>query len=339
GGGYVNAFTGKELTCFYVHVLDEQLPTAVDILSDILANSLFDSAAMDREKQVILDEIRDVQDSPDELSHELFIQAVFEPHSLARPILGLPENILRFTREHLLDFIQTHYSPPRVLVAAAGQVDHRTLTRLIREKLTLPPGESCSDGGTPAPMVVKKRLQQRAIQQAHVCVGGRALPYRDKRRYPLSVLNTALGGGMSSRLFQNIREKHGIAYSIYSFADLLSDTGLIGVYYATDASRVDKALELVMNEFRALKEKPLTPVELQGIKTQLKGNIMLALEQVPNRMNRVAKTEIYLGDYVDIAEISRQIDAVTSRQVRDLTHELFDEENLTTMILEPNHQE
>jgi predicted Zn-dependent peptidase len=336
GGGYVNAFTGKELTCFFVHVLDEQLPTAVDILSDILANSVFEPEAMGREKQVILDEIRDMEDSPDEVIHELFAQAVFEPHSLARSILGPPANITRFTREDLLRFIQTHYSPDRVLVAAAGRVDHRTLTRLIREKLRLPAGEPSSDGGTPAPMVAKKKSQQRAIQQAHVCVGGRGFRYRDKRRYTLSVLNTVLGGGMSSRLFQNIREKYGIAYSIYSFADLLSDTGLIGIYFATDASRVEKALELVAKEIRALKEDALKSTELHGIKTQLKGNIMLGLEQVANRMNRVARAEIYLEKYADIAELSRKIDAVTARQIRDLTNELFREENLTTVILEPN---
>jgi len=339
GGGYVNAFTGKELTCFYVHVLDEQLPTAVEILSDIMANSLFEPEAMGREKRVILDEIRDIEDSPDELIHELFTQAVFEPHSLARPILGSPENIMKFSRDDLLRFIGTHYSPDRVLVAAAGRVDHRGLTRLIREKLRFPAGAPFSNGGTPTPAVPRRISQERAIQQTHVCIGGLGLRFRDKRRYALSVLNTVLGGGMSSRLFQNIREKHGIAYSIYSFADLLSDTGIVGVYFATDAARVEQALELVTKELHSLREIPMKTTELHGIKTQLKGNIMLGLEQVSNRMNRVAKTEIHLGEFVDLAEISRQIDAVTSRQVRNLTNELFDEKKFITMILEPNHEE
>jgi predicted Zn-dependent peptidase len=294
---------------------------------------------MEKEKRVILDEIRDVEDSPDELAHELFTKAVFEPHSLARPILGSPENVMRFSRDDLLRFIGTHYSPNRVLVAAAGRVDHRELTRLAKEKLRFPAGAPFSNGGVPTPAASRRLSQKRHIQQAHVCIGGLGMRFRDKRRYALSVLSTVLGGGMSSRLFQNIREKYGIAYSIYSFADMLSDTGVVGIYFATDAGRVEQALELVAKELCALRDFPLKAEELHGIKTQLKGNIMLGLEQVPNRMNRLAKTEIYLGEFIDLADICRQVDAVTSRQVRNLTNELFDEKNLITLILEPNSEE
>ncbi len=338
GGGYVNAFTGKELTCFYVHVLDEQLPMAMDILADILANSLFEPAQMDREKQVILDEIRDLEDSPDELSHELFTRALFKPHSLARPILGSPENVLRFTRDDLVQFIRAHYAPDRVLVAAAGRVNHRELVRLVQDKLQLQSEGSRPDGNVPPPLEPGEIREQRAIQQAHVCVGGRGLRYSDERRYVIFVLNTALGGGMSSRLFQNVREKHGIAYAIYSFADLLSDTGVAGVYYATDGSRVDKAFELVMAELRALRESPIAADDLQGVKTQVKGNTMLALESVATRMNRLAKMELHLGRFVDLEETGRCIDAVTGRQVQDLADELFSEDNLITMILEPTNE-
>lgn len=339
GGGYVNAFTGKELTCFYVHVLDEQLPMAMDILADILANSLFEPAQMDKEKQVILDEIRDLEDSPDELTHELFTRALFQPHSLARPILGSPENVLRFTRDDLLQFIRAHYAPDRVLVAAAGRVNHQGLVRLVQDKLQLQSEGSRPDGNVPPPLEPGEIREQRAIQQAHVCVGGRGLRYSDERRYVIFVLNTVLGGGMSSRLFQNVREKHGIAYAIYSFADLLSDTGVAGVYFATDGSRVDKAFELVMAELRTLRELPVGADDLQGVKTQVKGNTMLALESVATRMNRLAKMELYLGRFVDLEETGRCIDAVTGRQVQDLADELFSEDNLVTMILEPTSEQ
>ncbi len=337
GGGYVNAFTGKELTCFFVHVLDEQLPTAIEILSDILANSLFAAEEIEKEKQVILDEIRDLEDSPDELTHERFARALFASHSLSRPILGSPQNVSSFTRDDLLQFIGSHYVPNRVVVAAAGSVDHDRLIKLIEAKLQLPKGIPELDGVLPPAAASKQIREQRAIQQAHVCLGGRGLKYRDDRRYVLSVLATALGGGMSSRLFQNIREKHGMAYAIYSFADMLSDTGVLGVYLATDASRVDKAIELVHKELRDLRNVPLLPDDLKGVKTQLKGNIMLGLEQVSSRMNRVAKMEIYLGKPVGLAEISRRIDAVTERQVQDLADELFNEEKLITIILEPEN--
>ncbi len=337
GGGYVNAFTGKELTCFFVHVLDEQLPTAIEILSDILANSLYAAEEIEKEKQVILDEIRDLEDSPDELTHERFARALFASHSLSRPILGSPQNVSSFTREDLLQFIGSHYVPNRIVVAAAGSVDHDRLIELVEAKLQLPKGMPEPDGVIPSAAASKQIREQRAIQQAHVCLGGRGLKYRDDRRYVLSVLVTALGGGMSSRLFQNIREKHGMAYAIYSFADMLSDTGVLGVYLATDASRVDKAIELVHKELRDLRNVPLLQDDLKGVKTQLKGNIMLGLEQVSSRMNRVAKMEIYLGKPVGLAEISRRIDAVTESQVQDLADELFNEEKLITIILEPEN--
>lgn len=337
GGGYVNAFTGKELTCFFVHVLDEQLPTAIEILSDILANSLFAPEEIEKEKQVILDEIRDLEDSPDELTHERFARALFAPHSLSRPILGSPQNVSSFTRDDLIQFIGSHYVPNRVVVAAAGNVDHNRLIELVEAKLKLPKGVPEPDGVVPSAVASKIAREQRAIQQAHVCLGGRGLKYRDDRRYALSVLVTALGGGMSSRLFQNIREKHGMTYAIYAFADMLSDTGVLGVYLATDASRVDKAIELVHKELYDLRQTSLLSDDLKGVKTQLKGNIMLGLEQVSNRMNRVAKMEIYLGKPVDLAEISQRIDAVTERQVKDLADELFNEEKLITIILEPEN--
>ncbi|RPH93955.1 insulinase family protein [candidate division KSB1 bacterium] len=335
GGGYVNAFTSKELTCFHVHVLDEQLDEALDILSDILLNSMYDPQEMEKEKQVILDEIRDHEDMPDDVAHERFVRALFEPHPLARPILGPPANVRAFTRNGLLKFVKRNYVPARILVAAAGHVNHAHLVRRVRSIL-----EFGRDNHFPAEKRMGRltsRLDRhhRAIQQAHMVLGTRALSYGDRERFTLSVMNTILGGGMSSRLFQNIREKHGVAYSVYSFAEMFGDTGLWGVYLATDPDRVDRAREMVLNELRIIRETPLTKHELEGVKTQLKGSVMLSLESVSNRMMRLGRMELYLGRYHSLEDVSRQIDAVTTRKVQDLANELLTEKKLVTTIVEP----
>jgi predicted Zn-dependent peptidase len=335
GGGFINAFTGKELTCFYVHVLDEQLPTALDLLADILRDSVYDPAEIEKEKQVILDEIRDHEDMPDDLVFEFFMDELYAPHPLARPILGPPENVRSFSRDNLLEFMSRHYVPRRMVVAASGNIKHRSLVNLVDRKLdfVLRHRVPKIDGMTP----IKKGFHRhpRPIQQSHMVIGTRALPYSAKDRFPMLVMNTVLGGGMSSRLFQNIREKHGIAYSIYSFAEGMADTGYWGVYLATEPSKLDRARELVMKELAEMRETPITKDELESVRTQLKGNVMLGLESVSSRMMRLAKMEIYLGRYVSIEEVSRLIDAVTAKRVQTLAAKLFQEDQLITTVVEP----
>lgn len=336
GGGHINAFTGKELTCFYVHVLDEQLPTAVDLLTDILQNSVYDPAEMEKEKQVILDEIRDHEDMPDDVVHENFVGQVYKDHPLARPILGPPKNVSSFTREDIQGFMKEHYNPYRIVVAAAGNVKHSQLEKLIGASLAAK-GKRVKSASQPF-----KKLEpgfernSRAIQQAHMLMGGRSIEYKSKDRVAVSMLNTVLGGGMSSRLFQNIREKHGIAYAVYSYNDSLSDTGYYGVYLATDKQRVDRAREMVIKELVDLKERPLTKSELEEIKIQYKGGLMLGLENTSSRMMRLARMEIYQGRYVPLDEISARIDAVTPKRIQIMANQLFDEKNIVTTLLEPN---
>jgi predicted Zn-dependent peptidase len=335
GGGYINAFTSKEITCFHVHVLDERLPGALEILTDILQHSLFDAAEMEKEKQVVLDEIRDHEDMPDDVAHEQFVRLLFEPHPLSRPILGPPENVKAFSRARVLKFVKEHYVPSRVVVAAAGHVNHARLVEEIEATLRFKPSGAPPREKAVGRLTPKVERQQRPIQQAHMVIGTRGLAYKDMDRFSLSVLNTILGGGMSSRLFQNIREKHGVAYSIYSFAEMFSDTGIWGIYLATDSDRVDKARDLVMKELQALRDTPLTADELEGVKTQLKGNIMLGLENVSSRMMRLGRLEIYLGRYHTLEDVSRQIDEVTPQRVRDLANTLLLEKNLVTAVVEP----
>jgi predicted Zn-dependent peptidase len=335
GGGYINAFTGKELTCFYVHVLDEQLPVAFGILSDILRNSVYDPQEMEKEKRVILDEIRDHEDMPDDLVHEYFVREVYKSHALARPILGPPENVRRFSRDDLTRFVNCHYANKRLLVVAAGNVQHERLVKMVEKGLGLSIESGAPKLEKASPLHSKLKRYRKSIQQAHMVIGSRSVPYHSKDRLAVAMLNTVLGGGMSSRLFQNIREKHGMAYAIYSFSEALTDTGYWGIYLATDPARLSKARNLVLKELEALRFTPIIKSELNEVKTQFKGGLALGLENVSSRMMRLARMEIYLKRFVPLDEISELIDSVTAHRLQRLANDLFDSDCLVTTIVEP----
>ena len=335
GGGVINAFTGKELTCFYVHVLDEKLPEAFDLLADILRNSLYDPGEIEKEKQVILDEIRDHEDMPDDVAHECFMKTLFQDHALARPILGSPDNVRSFSRERLLKFIGAHYTPTRVVVAAAGNVRHAGLLRQVERSLSLPRAKRALADRRIAPIRPVMERHPRPIQQAHMLIGTRGLPYAHRDRFTLSVLSTLLGGGMSSRLFQNIREKHGVAYAIYSFSEMMRDTGVWATYLATDPERVDRARDLVLAELKSLRDHGAPADEVEGVKTQIKGNIMLGLENVSSRMMRLGRMEVYLRRFHTLDDVIHQIDRVTPRALHSLADRLLDEKKFITTIVEP----
>ena len=338
GGGFINAFTGRELTCFYVHVLDEQLPQAFEILADILANSVFDPAEIEKEKQIVLDEIRDHEDMPDDVAHEFFVKEIFGKHPLARPILGSPSNVRGFNRNLMVNFIERQYVPTGVVVAAAGNITHQALLKLAKDRLKFSPGRRSRSTEKIGDLVPRTKRHGRPIQQAHMIIGSRGLAFNSPERFTLSVMNTVLGGGMSSRLFQNIREKHGIAYSVYSFSEALGDTGLIGVYLATDKDRLNRARDMVLDEFHRLRDVPVSREEIEGVKTQIKGNIMLGMESVSNRMMRLARMEIYLRRYSSLEEVSRHIDGVTPKGVQALARQLLPVNRLITMIVEPERK-
>lgn len=338
-GGHLNAFTSKELTCYYAHILDEHLPIAVDVIADILLNSIFDNTEMEKEKQVILEEINNLVDTPEEWIHELFLNDLFPKHPLGFSIIGTRDNVLKFDRETVLDYISKNYTSDRIIIAAAGNINHQQLVRLVEEKFNNINISGFRNYLSPGGASHGKRIIENGGIQAHVCLGTQSYSYEDSKKFGLLVLNTLLGSGMSSRLFQNIREKYGLAYSVYSFIDFLQDTGIFGVYIGTDKNKIDDSIELINQELEKLKNEPVSDEELQRTKSQLKGNLMLGLESTSSRMNRLAKMEIYLEKYYTLDDTLIEIEQVNFKDILNIANELFDTSRINTTILKPNAEQ
>lgn len=313
-GGVLNAFTAKEYTCYYAKVLDENLPLAVDLLSDIFLHSVFDSEEIERERQVILQEISQSEDTPDDYVHDLFNLDFFPDHPLGRPICGEAGTVKSLGREDIVGFVRDRYLPGRVVVAAAGHLNHDSLVRDIAGGLG---GISNSTHSEQSFEVLPPRLQSGAFQhaktleQAHLCFGVAAVHQSDPRRYVAYVLNTLLGGGMSSRLFQEIREKRGRVYSVYSFLSSYRDVGYLGVYAGTSLEWTEEVVELVVKELKKLAAGEVGADEVARTKNQLVGNMILGLESSDSWMSHVAKDEIYFGQAISLEEIIRDVRAVT----------------------------
>jgi predicted Zn-dependent peptidase len=335
-GGYMNAFTTKEHTCYYARVLDENVEKAVDVLSDMVLHSKFPVREMEKEKTVILEEIKRSEDDPDDLVQEYFEKHLFGGHPFARPIIGSAENVSRFTRDDLFDYTKKFYANENIILAAAGNITHDQMVRLAEKYLVQKKaaGEKFKKFSALKPKLNSQEYS-KPIQQAHLCTGTIAFSVHNKMRYPALVMNSVLGDGMSSRLFQQIREKHGLAYSVYSFLGLMKDTGSFGIYVGTDKKSVQKALDLSYKELVKLKTKLLATSELQRAKAQLKGSMLLSLESTSNRMMRLANGELYYGEYTPLDSIVNNIDAVTIEEVQAVSHQLFDIEKFTTVILNP----
>ena len=335
-GGYLNAFTSKEQTCYYAEILDNQISKAVDVLSDMICHSVFAPKELEKERQVILDEIDSVEDSPDDLVQDIFVEKLYPDHSLGLPILGSRSSVNRVTRELLIEFYQKFYSSDNILIAAAGNIEHDRLVDLCEIKFQLTSNNE-SNASQSSPQIGQgEYLLSRQINQAHICLGTSALPYNHHLKYELLLLNTMLGVGMGSRLFQNIRELHGVAYSVYSFVDFFKDNGLLAIYLGTDRSKKDRAISLIEKELKKLQSKPLSRTELQRVKAQLKGNLLLGLENTPRRMSRLAKMEIYLQKYQDVDQIIRDIDNVSSDSISTLVKQIFDQEQMLQVVFLPN---
>jgi len=335
-GGSLNAFTTKELSCFSAQVLDEDVELALDVLSDLLLHSTLSEADIEREKQVILSEIRQFEETPEEVIFERFYRVTFDGHPLAQEIHGTEENVRRMGRQVLVDYLQEHYTANRLVIAAAGNVEHDRLVELVsryfdgsrrggaRVFLPVPPFQPSED-----------RFEHANCQQAHVCIGGRGLPYAAEEKFPLLVLDTLLGGGMSSRLFQEVRENRGLAYSIYSFADFLADTGTFGVYAATEASSVEDTVQVIHEQLDEVQTNGIPEDEVERTKRQLKGSLLLGLENTGSRMSRIARMEIYLGQSVSLDEVAAAIDAVRAEEVAQVASWLLARSNRSTVILLP----
>jgi predicted Zn-dependent peptidase len=337
-GGYLNAFTTKEQTCYYARILDVNLPDAIDVISDLVQHPLFEKKEIEKERTVILEELKNIEDDPDDLIHDYLDRNVYHKHSLGFPIIGSAENIRRFSQDDLVSYIGEHYRPDRMVVAAAGHLKHEELVAAVEKHFTtkIARRNPLRRSKGPRRPQTKRLVYEKPITQAHVCLGTIGYSVHSQRRYPLMVLNSLLGEGMSSRLFQNIREKYGFAYSVYSFTNLMSDTGSFGVYIGTDSKYIDDSIGLIHKELDKLRSKRIGEAELKRTKAQLKGTMMLGLESMSNRMMRLGSGELYYGAYISLDEVLDSIDTVTALDVLEVAEELFIPENFSTVIFKPD---
>jgi predicted Zn-dependent peptidase len=327
-GGVLNAFTSREYTCFYAKVLNKDVSRAADLLSDIFMNSTFDGAELDKERMVILQEIKMVEDTPDDIIHDLYSERFWKGHPLGYSILGTEATIGSMDRDAVLDYYRRHYLSDKVFITAAGGVRHGKLTGLLKGtfgKIKMEKRETGLKPPTPTPGV---RLVMRDLEQVHFCLGVPVPPQADPGRYRLYLLNTILGSGMSSRLFQEIREKRGLAYSIFSYLSLYKDTGALTVYSAAEKKSFSKIVRLVLKGFSDLR-KGVSAKELREAKSHLKGSMLLGLETSENRMTKLARDEIYFGEIIPISRIVKTIDRVTPSEIKKTAKEILDPAKLT----------
>jgi predicted Zn-dependent peptidase len=332
-GGTLDAFTSRENTCFYAKVLGEHLPLAVDLLSDLLLHPRLDPDDVEKERRVVLEEIKMVEDDPDDLIHDLFAQQVWRDHPLGRSILGTRQTLQAITRQAVLDHLRDYYQPDQVIVAAAGYLEHARVVDLVRAALGGWQGRSVpTNGGSPV-CYHTVHHEDRDSAQLHLVLGAEGLPYSHRHRYAFFLQNAILGSSMSSRLFQEIREKRGLAYSIYSYQASYQDSGLMAVYAGTSAESYAQVVDLIRAEFARLRDEPVDLDEFRRAKEQLKGNLLLGLEGTSSRMTRLAKAEIYFQRYFDLDEIIRGIDDVSSETFAELNRTLLTPERyaLTTI--------
>ncbi len=330
-GGEMNAFTAKEYTCYYARVLDADLPLAVDVLSDMVTSSLIAPKDVDAERNVVLEEIAMNEDDPSDTVHEAFTAKLFGDTPLGRPILGTTDSINAITRDQIFEHYQARYTPEHLVVAAAGNLDHDTVVELVRQAF----GSALERSAEPAaprlggdhqpdqPVGVGTTLVSRGIEQANLVLGCPALARTDQRRFALGVLNAAFGGGMSSRLFQEVREKRGLAYSVYSFSGQHADTGVWGIYVGCLPSKADEVLAICTEEISRLVEGGLTDAELARGKGQVRGSIVLSLEDPSSRMSRLGKSELVYPRLEPVDEVLAAIDAVSHDDIRIIASEIL----------------
>jgi predicted Zn-dependent peptidase len=329
-GGELNAFTGKEYTCYYARVLDADLPLAIDVLADMVTGSLIEPKDVDAERGVILEEIAMNEDEPSDTVHEAFAAQLFGDTPLGRPILGTVASINEITRDQIADHYAARYTPPDLVVAIGGNVDHDVAARQIQEAFggalsadaaPTPPRLAAADPGLAAGTGV--RLVPRSIEQANLVLGCAGMSRTDERRFALGVLNAALGGGMSSRLFQEVREKRGLAYSVYSFASQHCDTGMWATYIGCLPAKADEVLAICQEEIAKVISGGLTEAELDRGKGQLRGSLVLGLEDPSSRMSRLGKSELVYSRLEPVDEILASIEAVTHDDVRRVAAEIL----------------
>ncbi|MTI82255.1 MAG: insulinase family protein [Firmicutes bacterium] len=322
-GGQLNAFTTKEYTCYHTKVLDEHFPLAVDILSDMLLNSNFDQEDLLRERNVILEEIKMYEDAPDELVHDLFAKTIWHGHPLGRPIIGSEETVNSFNRDDLFNFYRQHYIPNKIIISLAGNIKHEKAVEILAPLFSsLKAGEKPRQS-TPPVGVSELTCQNKDTEQAHMIIGAPGYQLGNDDMYTAQIINTVLGGGLSSRLFQEIREERGLVYAVFSYHSSYNDAGLFAVYAGLSKNNVNEAMELIFKEINDISEKGITSTELQRSKDQLKGNLLLSLENVNSRMSRLGKSEMYLGKVLNPEEIVEKVYKVTNEDIQRVATSMF----------------
>lgn len=338
-GGVINAFTSKEHTCYYAKVLDENLPLAMDLLTDIFLHSSFDAEEIERERSVILQEISQAEDTPDDYVHDLFNLDFFKNHPIGRPICGSGETVNNFQREDIVGFFKSRYRPRRVIVSTAGNFRHSALVEEMAARLGTVLDSDRQDAALSANGEIAPEMgsgvfpHAKSLEQVHLCLGVAGISQAHPKRYVAYVLNTLLGGGMSSRLFQEIREKRGKAYSVYSFSSSYKDVGYLGVYAGTSLESTEEVVELILKELKKLAAGEIKDDELRRTQGQLVGSMMLGLESTDSWMSHIARNEIYFGKSVTTEEICQKIRAVSRDDVIELADTLFAKGAMTLTLL------
>jgi predicted Zn-dependent peptidase len=335
-GGNLDAFTGKEMVCFNIKVLDQNVPPALEVLADLVLHPTFTPEELAREQGVILEEIKMDEDNPDYLVHEVWTQNFWKGDALGRPILGTAKTVSSFNQQIVFDFYAGRFTPRNMVFSAAGNLDHDVFVAQVEKEfrsLAASSAEATPKIAVPrvTPHITLKR--KKSLEQVQFCLGVPAPPVNDARRYGVYLLNTMLGGGMSSRLFQTIREDQGLAYSIYSEMNPFRDTGSICIYAGTSVDKTQKVLQLTLKELRRLKEEVVSDVELKRAKDQLKSNMVIGLESSGSRMTNLARQQMYFGRFFGVDEMMEEIDAVTTANVQELAQELFQPEMMALTLL------
>ncbi len=334
-GGNLNAFTDKEATCYYAKVIDHHVPLAIDVLSDMFLNSLFAPGELAKEQRVVLEEIRMYDDSPDEMIHDLFVSTMWHGSHLGEPTIGYAETVSALTSDDLRAHLRLRYAPGSVVFTAAGNVDHDTIVGLVAAAFGSYGGRATDVLAERPALTPATRVKTKDTEQAYIVLGTRGLSVRDERRYILSVLDTILGGGMSSRLFQEVREKRGLAYSVYSFQQGYREAGLFGISAGTSPASAQECVDVIVDELLRLGERGPTAAEVTLAREHIKGSLTLSLESSSSRMIRLGRGEFNLGSQLEIEEIERRLDAVTVEEVAALASELFVPQDFGLCVLGP----
>ena len=332
-GGQLDAFTSKEYAGYYVKVLDDHLPTAMDILTDLVSNPIFASEEINREKKVVLEEIKMVEDTPDDLVHEIFAESFWNGHPLGRPILGTPDSVAALDQATLHRYFKDAYVAGNFVVVAVGNLDHETVRALVERAFSSTPRSGTTPVDRPPTVMPSVQIRQKELEQSHICLGTVGLPQNHPDRYAAYALNTVLGGSMSSRLFQNVREKRGLAYAVFSTMSAYQDAGSLSIYAGCGNDKVAEVIDVVISEIRRLRHEPLTPEELKRAKDHLKGSLMLNLESTSSRMSHHARQEIYRDRADSLDEMLEAIDRVESMDVQRLATVFFGGDTIGVTVL------